>query len=88
MTNKKIQELKDKIDKIKNEQIDSSKKKQSSSLAFIEVASELVAGVLVGVMLGLLFDNLFNTKPLFLVICIIFAMIASFRSIWKKHIKH
>lgn len=86
MLDKKIQELKDKIDKIKNEEISSSKPK-SSSLELLNVASELVAGVIVGVMIGLLFDNLFNTKPWFLVICIIFAMIAAFRSIWQKYIK-
>ncbi|MFK7968638.1 MAG: AtpZ/AtpI family protein [Rickettsiaceae bacterium] len=85
MVDRKIQELKNKIDKIKNEQINPSK---NSSLVLINVASELVAGVIVGVMIGLLFDNVFNTKPWFLVICIIFAMISAFRSIWKKYINN
>ena len=86
MLDKKIQELKDKIDKIKNEEMSSSKPK-NSSLELLNVASELVAGVIVGVMIGLLFDNVLNTKPWFLVICIIFAMISAFRSIWQKYIK-
>ena len=85
MTDKRVQELQNKIDNLKDEQINSNKPKQSS-LAFIDVASELVAGVIVGVILGSLVDNLFNSKPLFLIICVIFAMTAVFRSIWKKHI--
>ncbi len=88
MNDKKIQAIKTRIDKLKEQQIDFSKRRKNPSFAFIDVASELVAGVIVGVIVGLLLDNLFNTKPLFLVICIIFAMISSFRSIWKKHIQN
>ena len=51
------------------------------------IAIELVAGVIVGLIVGLFFDNLFDSNPIFLIICIILAMIASFRSIWKKNIK-
>jgi F0F1-type ATP synthase assembly protein I len=87
MTDTEIKELKRKIDKIKNEQIDTIKKKQSTA-PIIDVAAELVAGVIVGVIIGLLFDELFESKPLFLVICIIFGMMVSFRSIWKKYIKN
>lgn len=85
MVDERLQELKGKIDNIKNEQKDSSKSRNSST-ALINVASELVAGVIVGVIVGLLLDDLFNSKPLFLIICIIFAVVAAFRSIWKNYI--
>ncbi len=82
MLDKKIRELQNKIDKISNQEVNSSNK-TNTSLALLNVASEIVAGVIV----GLLFDGIFSTKPWFLVICIIFAMVSAFRSIWKKYIK-
>ena len=86
MTDNNIEGVKKRIEKIKEEQLSISSKKHASS-PIIDIASELVAGVIVGVMIGLLFDNVLNTKPWFLVICIIFAMISAFRSIWQKYIK-
>jgi F0F1-type ATP synthase assembly protein I len=53
----------------------------------IDIASELVAVVIVGVIAGVLLDKLFSSKPLFLIICIILASISAFRSIWRKYIK-
>ncbi|CAM9999717.1 unnamed protein product [Choristocarpus tenellus] len=41
---------------------------------------------IVGLIIGVFFDNLFDSKPIFLIICIILAMVASLRSIWKKNI--
>jgi ATP synthase protein I len=86
MLDEKIRELQNKIDKISNKEVNSSNK-TNASLALLNVASEIVAGVIVGVIVGLLFDSIFGTKPLFLVTCIIFAMVSAFRSIWKKYIK-
>ena len=51
------------------------------------IAIELVAGMIVGLIIGLLLDKLFASKPLFLIICLILAMVAAFRSIWDKYIK-
>lgn len=51
------------------------------------IAIELVAGMIVGVIVGLFFDNLFDSKPLFLIICLTVSIIASFRLIWSKYIK-
>jgi F0F1-type ATP synthase assembly protein I len=86
MLDKKIRELQNKIDKISTKEINSANN-TNSSLAILNVASEIVAGIIVGVIVGLLFDSIFSTKPWFLVICIFFAMVSAFRSIWKKYIK-
>lgn len=78
----KIQERIDKY-KVKNTPL---KKGVNSSKAF-NIAVELLAGAIVGLIIGMFFDNLFDSKPIFLIICIILAMVASFRSIWKNNIK-
>jgi len=83
---KKIDELQEKIDKLKSNNVKTGVSKKNSS-PIIDIAAELVAGVLVGVIIGLMMDNLFASKPLFLIICIILAVVAAFRSIWKKYIK-
>ena len=65
-----------------------SKQVISNSSAAFNVAIELVAAMLVGVIIGFIFDNLFDSKPVFLIICIMLAIVAAFRSIWNKHIKY
>ena len=55
-----------------------------SNLAF-NIATEMVAGVIVGLIIGLFLDNLFASKPIFLIICLILSIIAAFRSIWYKY---
>ncbi|MCP5374510.1 MAG: AtpZ/AtpI family protein [Rickettsiaceae bacterium] len=84
MTADNVEEVKKKIAKIKEEQLVLPYKKRTGS-PIIDIASELVAGAIVGVIMGILLDKLFNSKPLFLIICIILASIATFRSIWKKY---
>lgn len=86
MTDNNIEGVKKRIEKIKEEQLSISSKKHTSS-TIIDIASELVAGVIVGVIVGILLDKLFSSKPLFLILCIILASIAAFRSIWRKYIK-
>ena len=86
MTDNNIEGVKKRIEKIKEEQLSISSKKHTSS-PIIDIASELVAGVIVGVIVGVLLDKLFTSKPLFLILCIILASIAAFRSIWRKYIK-
>ncbi len=86
MTDNNIEGVKKRIEKIKEEQLSISSKKHASS-PIIDITSELVAGVIVGVIVGVLLDKLFSSKPLFLILCIILASIAAFRSIWRKYIK-
>lgn len=84
MNKKKIKDIQQRIDKFKNNKHNPNKI-GSNNTAF-NIAIELVAGVIVGLILGMFFDNLFDSNPILLIICIIFAMIAAFRSIWKKNI--
>ncbi len=86
MSNKKYEEIDREIDHLKAEKSRSTVLSGGSS-AF-NIAVELVAGVIVGVIIGLFFDNLFDSKPAFLIICLILATVATFRSIWNKYIKN
>ncbi len=86
MSNKKYEEIEREIDKLKAEKNRSLV--LSSGGAAFNIAVELVAGVIVGVIIGLFFDNLFDSKPAFLIICLMLATIAAFRSIWNKYIKN
>jgi ATP synthase protein I len=86
MSNDKFDNIQTKIDKYKKKK-PSLKAVGSSGKAF-NIAIELVAGVIVGLIIGMFFDNLFDSKPIFLIICIIMAMAAAFRSIWKNNIKN
>ena len=81
---KKHADIQKRIDKHKVKKT-TTKPVLNGSQAF-NIAVELVAGVVVGLIIGLLFDNLFDSKPLFLIICLILAMIAAFKSIWNKYI--
>ncbi len=80
--------MNDKLDELQN-RIESAKAKQTTpihkntSSPFI-IATELVSGVVVGVIIGVLLDKLFDSKPLFLIICIIFGVVVSFKNIWQR----
>lgn len=63
----------------------SSSSKMSDLGIMTDVAAEIAAGVFVGVIIGLFFDNLVDSKPIFLIICIIVSIVSAFRSIWKKY---
>lgn len=84
MNKDKFGNIQERIDKFKDKK-STSRKAGHSSKAF-NIAVELVAGAIVGLIMGMFFDNLFDSKPIFLIICIILAMVAAFRSIWKKNI--
>lgn len=85
-----LENLKERIEKIKAQQILGKAKQQkmliSESIVF-NIGAELIAGVFVGVIIGLMLDKLFDSKPIFLIICLVISNIASLRSIFKKYIK-
>ena len=85
MNKDKFGEIQKRIDKIS---VDKTpiKKVGNSGKAF-NIAVELLAGAIAGLIIGMFFDNLFDSKPIFLILCIILAMVAAFRSIWKNNIK-
>ena len=85
MKKDKFGNIQQRIDKFKNKKSTSDKVVHNNNKAF-NIAVEMVARTIVGLIMGMFFDNLFDSKPIFLIICIILAMVAAFRSIWKKNI--
>lgn len=82
----KLKRLDDRIKSFK----DSAKKTphksgSNTSLAF-NIAVELTAGMIVGTLIGIFFDKMFDSKPAFLIICLMLSATAAFKSIWKKYI--
>jgi ATP synthase protein I len=83
---KKYIDIQKRIDKYKIKK--TSVKPISGGNKAFNIAVELVAGTVVGLIIGLFLDNLFDSKPLLLIICLILAMVAAFKSIWIKYIKN
>ena len=86
MRQHKIDDLQKEIDNIKRNLNKKPKYSPSNSSLAFNIAVELVAGTIVGVIIGIFLDNLFDSKPAFLIICVIVSVMAAFRSIWKKYI--
>ena len=83
MGDDELQNLQNRIDKLKTQDEPPSKSKKSKIDA-LSVGIELVAGVIVGVIIGVFLDKIFASAPIFLIICIVFGITASFRTIWQK----
>ncbi len=80
MTNHKISTLSDKIEhqlkKINN------KPQKSTDLGLgVKIATDLVAGVVIGIIIGVYLDKWLETKPLFLIVCLLFGIIAAIKNI-------
>ena len=80
--NRKLDELQSKIKAARTKKV-AFNKKNNISTAF-SIATELVSGAIVGVIIGLFFDKIFDSKPLFLIICILLGVMASFKNIWQS----
>lgn len=80
MKNPKINELSDRID-IKLKGQDNKYSKTSPLGSSAKIATDLVAGLLVGVVIGLTLDKWLETKPLFLIICLLLGVIAAIKNI-------
>ena len=48
----------------------------------LNIATDLVSGVLVGLIGGFYLDKWLQTKPLFMIICLVIGIAAGFRMIW------
>lgn len=82
----KDEEIKQKIKNYREIlQPDKKAKIENASNAAFNIAIEIVAGVIAGLIIGLFLDNLFASKPIFLIICLMLSSIAAFRSIWYKY---
>lgn len=58
-----------------------NKRKKTNPL---NIATDLVAGVLVGFAIGFYLDKWLETKPLFIIICLIIGIAAGLRMIWRE----
>ncbi len=85
MKNRKFEEIDNKIREIQAKK-GLTKKTTIINSKGLNIAIELVAGTFSGVIIGLLFDNLFDSKPIFLIICLILSIIATFKTIWIRYV--
>lgn len=91
MSEKQLIQLQDKIDKLKDEVLNKNKThtdEYDNNRRFpSNIALELVSDVVAGLVMGIVCDNVFDSKPMFLILCIILATVVAFRSIWKKNVR-
>lgn len=61
----------------------SKKKARNAEAIGLKIATDLVASCIVGTVIGVSLDNFFNTKPILLIFCLIFALMAALNMIYK-----
>jgi len=82
--NKKLEDLKKKIDNIKESSQKSKNKKRGTGAGFgFKISTEIIAALVVGVGIGLIVDNYFNTKPFGLIIFFILGAFAGFLNVYR-----
>ena len=82
--NKKLEELKKKIDSHESKHQDDKKNKKESGASFgFKISTEITAALVVGVGIGLIVDNYLNTKPIGLIIFFIFGALAGFLNVYR-----
>tara|TARA_B100001057_G_scaffold387377_1_gene394537 strand:+ start:223 stop:522 length:300 start_codon:yes stop_codon:yes gene_type:complete len=83
-----LKELSKKLDDYKLKNIKKNKNKSKVSSAplglGLKISLDFVASVVVGVLIGLGFDMLFNSKPIFFLIFLIFGIAAGFMSMYRS----
>lgn len=48
------------------------------------IATDILGGVIVGMVIGYFCDKMFDSRPLFFIICLCLGIIASGKTIWQK----
>ena len=82
-SNKKIQDLKDRIINMEKEkEIDTQKKRNGASFGF-RISTEIVAALFVGVAIGLIVDNYFGSSPFGLIFFFILGAFAGFLNVYR-----
>ena len=84
-TEKKIQELKNKIDNYNyknSNKINKNSNKKGASYGF-KISTEIVAALAVGTGIGIIVDKYFNTQPFGLIIFFILGALAGFLNIYR-----
>lgn len=86
MDNKELDKLRENIDKFKRDKFYLGRVKEptNNKINAFTIAIELVAGTIVGLITGIFFDRMFDSRPLFLIICLLLGILATVRTIWQK----
>jgi ATP synthase protein I len=79
----KIERLNENIKNLKNLKKPKNKITNKYSSYGFRVATDLVAGIIVGSFIGYWIDVYFDTKPFFLICCLIFGVFGGFYNIFK-----
>lgn len=86
--NKKLKELSKKLDDYKLKNVKKNKNKtevNSTPLGFgLKISLDFVTAVVVGVLVGLGFDMLFDSKPIFFLVFLIFGIAAGFTNMYRS----
>lgn len=88
----KINNLRDRINRFKDKNIKNNKTtnddtNHNSGSSAMNIAIELLSFTIVAMIVGFFLDKLFDSIPIFLIICTILSIVAFFKSIWSKYIK-
>ena len=82
--NKKLEDLKTKIDKLQSSKKDQNQRYRKTGAGFgFKISTEIIAALFIGVFIGLLVDNYFNTKPFGLIIFFILGALAGFLDVYR-----
>jgi len=82
--NKKLKNLKEKIDKLQSQKTNEINKHKESGAGFgFKISTEIIAALVIGVAIGLIVDNYFNTKPFGLIIFFILGAFAGFLNVYR-----
>ena len=83
-SNKKLEKLKQKLDKLQSSKTNQKQKHKETGTGFgFKISTEIIAALVVGVGIGLIVDNYFNTKPFGLIIFFILGALAGFLNVYR-----
>ena len=83
-SNRKLENLKQKLDKLQSSKTDQKHKHKETWAGFsFKISTEIIAALVVGVGIGLIVDNYFNTKPFGLIIFFILGALAGFLNVYR-----
>ena len=82
--NRKLENLKKKLDKLQSSKKDQSHKHKETGAGFgFKISTEIIAALVVGVGVGLVVDKYFNSKPIGLIIFFILGALAGFLNVYR-----
>ena len=83
-SNRKLENLKEKLDKLQSSKTNQNNKNKETGAGFgFKISTEIIAALFVGVFIGLLVDNYFNSKPFGLIIFFILGALAGFLNVYR-----